>query len=84
MTKLGEITGIIDAQMKRAAPMSSDWNSKEIARLILKSLSRLPEKILEAGCAAHPAKPYGIETQLSDIVLAEHQAIIEAILQEEA
>ena len=52
------------------------------ARAAIAAMRDLPDDILGAGCAANPLTPYGLATTLREIVLAEHHAIIDAILNE--
>lgn len=40
----------------------------------------LPVDVLDAACAANPPPPYNRSTRIGDIVLAEHQALIDAVL----
>lgn len=53
-----------------------------ICRAVIASLRDPLPDVVEAMCAAHPRLPYSSNTHLSEIVLAEHHALIDAVLGE--
>lgn len=64
-----------------AVNIDGELSPRRCARVALFALRNPSPDVLEAGCASHPPGDYHAGTTLSDIILAEWQAMIDKALE---
>jgi len=78
MTEMVELVAAALFEDEHCTTMCS---ARDLAHVAIKAMRNPSPDVLEAGCASHPPGDYHAGTTLSDIILAEWQAMIDKALE---